>query len=275
MRLFTRKINVALSVLYALGVAVSVYTLYQLPSEMVQETYAVDLTQLSKMQPVLNGLYFTVGLSLALGLLLIAALWLSRDRSSKKMVTSLAKEETNHAVEEKPNSAPSETTDLIIDSVIDKVEGQQEPAILFAEVLSQVCKQIEASQAAVYQTKHTDDYAYLELLASFAYHTPEGESITYRLGEGLAGQAAKDGNLVNISTVPDGYIQIISGLGKATPSYLIIIPMKQEETVWGVVEIASFKEFSPAQEQSLQTLFNNLTQKLANNDNVSLAEAQQ
>lgn len=275
MRLFTRKTNIGLSILYALGVATSVYTLYQLPSEMVQETYAVNLAQLSKMQPVLNGLYFTVGLSLALGLLLIAALWLSQDRSSKKMVTSLVREETDHAAEEKPSSALSETTDLMIDGIIEKIEDQQEPAILFTEVLSQVCKQLEASQAAVYQTKHTDDYAYLALLASFAYHIPEGESITYRLGEGLAGQAAKDGNLVNISAVPEGYLQIISGLGKATPSHLIIIPMKQEEEVWGVVEIASFKEFSPAQEQSLQTLFNNLTQKLANNDNVSLAEAQQ
>ena len=274
MRLFIRKTNVALSILYILGVATSVYTLYQLPSEMVQETYAVDLTQLSKMQPMLNELYFTVGLSLTLGLLLIAALWLSRENHSQQGKATSSKEETSHTVKEKSSSASSETTDLMIENIMRQVENQQ-PSTLFTEVLSQVCKQLEASQAAVYQTKYTDDYAYLEILASFAYHTPEGESVTYRLGEGLAGQAAKDGNVVNISAVPDGYIQIISGLGKATPSHLIIIPMKQKEAVWGVVEIASFKEFSPAQEQSLQTLFNKLTLKLANNDNVSLAEAQQ
>ena len=277
MRLFTRKTNVALSILYTIGVAISIYTLYQLPYSLVQKAYAVDLTQLNKMQPVLNELYFAIGLSLALGLLLIAALWLSqKKRQSPKSTTYSSTEEKNHkTTEEHPSSASSPASELPVEAIIKKVENQSEPSALFTEVLSQVCKQMEASQAAVYQTKHTDDYAYLELLASFAYHTPEGESITYRLGEGLAGQAAKDGNVVNISAVPEGYIQIISGLGKATPAHLIIIPMKQEEKVWGVVEIASFKEFSPGQEQSLQTLFNHLTQKLANNHNVSLAEAQQ
>jgi putative methionine-R-sulfoxide reductase with GAF domain len=111
---------------------------------------------------------------------------------------------------------------------------------------------------------------YIELFASFAYHVPEGEIVTFKFGEGLAGQVAKEGKLVNLQSVPEGYIQILSGLGSSSPTNLIIIPVRSEGEIIGVVEIASFKEFSQQHEVLLQSTFDKLSLKLVNNDNVSL-----
>ncbi|MDZ7607941.1 MAG: GAF domain-containing protein [Cyclobacteriaceae bacterium] len=100
---------------------------------------------------------------------------------------------------------------------------------------------IDASQALYYVVKKEKGIRYIEMMSSFAYSLPESETIKYEFGEGLAGQAAKDGKLINISEVPKGYITIISGLGASSPNHLVILPIKQGDEVAAVVEIGSFK----------------------------------
>jgi methyl-accepting chemotaxis protein len=43
-----------------------------------------------------------------------------------------------------------------------------------------------------------------------------------------------------VDDVPDGYVKIVSGLGIASPRYLLIVPVKNQEQVLGVMEIATF-----------------------------------
>ncbi len=100
-----------------------------------------------------------------------------------------------------------------------------------------------------YAVKKEKATKYIEMLSSFAYSIPESKKIKYEFGEGLAGQVAKEGKKINISDVPDGYISIISGLGKSSPRHLTILPVKDNETVVGVVEIASFKEITSSDEE--------------------------
>ena len=60
--------------------------------------------------------------------------------------------------------------------------------------------------------------------------------------------------MINIQTVPDGYIQILSGLGQSSPNSIIIFPIKKEEKVIAVVELASFKNFTKDDEDFLSEL---------------------
>ncbi len=153
------------------------------------------------------------------------------------------------------------------------LKDEYDVAEAFNEVLSKICHYTEASQAAAYRVQQGEEYRFIEMFASFAYHAPEGKTPTYRFGEGLAGQVAKQGERVVIDTVPEGYIEILSGLGQATPAHLLILPVKHEEDIVGVVEIASFTEFTEQQQDGIQDTLDRLALKLSNSDNVSLAEA--
>jgi putative methionine-R-sulfoxide reductase with GAF domain len=92
------------------------------------------------------------------------------------------------------------------------------------------------------------------MCASFAYFKAESKSVSYEFGEGLTGQVAKEGKLINISTVPEGYVTIISGLGNSSPKHLMIVPIKLENAVVGIIELASFKTFTKADEDFLNEL---------------------
>ena len=267
-----KKVNVILSLLYITGLLISSYVLYQLPMNLVK-VQAIDLAQLERSQSVFNQLYMVVGLSLALGMIVLVALWLIRQKDNKS--SNIGSSEVDQSYSQRgyeEESKSDENTVLVegIDAVAADSKNEEEA---FTKALSIVCHTIEASQAVAYRTKRTEEYGYIELFASFAYHAPEGEATTYRFGEGLAGQVAKQGECVIMDTVPEGYLEILSGLGKASPTHLMIIPMKHNDQVVGVIEIASFKEFSNHQKRELPTVFDQLALKFLNSDNVSLAEA--
>jgi signal transduction protein with GAF and PtsI domain len=122
------------------------------------------------------------------------------------------------------------------------------------KALRAVCNELEACQGAVYLADEAEGKRFIELQAGYAYYQPESQRLIYEFGEGLAGQVAKEGQLINLTSVPDNYITVLSGLGKASPNHLIIAPIIDESdptihTVRGVIEIASFKVFSTYEEE--------------------------
>ena len=267
-----KKINVVLALLYIIGLIITWYALYQLPMDLV-EAQAINLTLLKRAQPIFDQLYIVVGISLALGAASLIALWLVRQNTdvASANISRTDSKDIHQGYEEEQVTAEENSLQIEgLDEVIARVENEEEA---FTKALSLVCHTIEASQAVAYRAECTEEYSYIELFASFAHHTPEGEAVTYRFGEGLAGQVAKQGEIVIMDMIPEGYLEILSGLGKASPTHLMILPMKHEDQVVGVVEIASFKEFSAQQKSGLPAVFSQLALKLSNNDNVSLAEA--
>jgi len=66
-------------------------------------------------------------------------------------------------------------------------------------------------------------------------------------GEGLAGQVWQEGNTVYVDDVPDNYVNITSGLGKAKPTHILIVPLRGNKKIYGVLEIALFDHLEPYQ----------------------------
>lgn len=106
-----------------------------------------------------------------------------------------------------------------------------------------ISKALDASQGAFYMVHNIENKHMAKFEAGYAYFVPESQVVEFEFGEGLVGQVAQTGEIININEVPNGYIQVISGLGKATPSSLIVYPIKKSGEVIAVFEVASFKQF--------------------------------
>jgi hypothetical protein len=110
------------------------------------------------------------------------------------------------------------------------------------KVIEKLVKYLKANQGGLFTLNEQEQT--LTLLASRAWERKKFLQKTVSLGEGLLGQAALEKESIHITEVPDDYINITSGLGQALPRSVVIVPLMSEETVVGVLELASFKEFT-------------------------------
>ena len=74
------------------------------------------------------------------------------------------------------------------------------------------------------------------------------------LGEGLVGRCAQERETIYMDDIPDSYIKITSGLGTSNPRSLLLVPLKVNEEIHGVLEIASFKAFETYQIDFIEKL---------------------
>ncbi|MBL0743922.1 PAS domain-containing protein [Chryseolinea lacunae] len=109
------------------------------------------------------------------------------------------------------------------------------------EIISQLVKYLDANQGALYVINDDENNdKYLELAACYAYNRQKHLSQRFELGEGIIGQVVLEKQTSYLKEIPKNYVRITSGLGESLPRNLLIVPLKIEERVYGVVEIASF-----------------------------------
>jgi PAS domain S-box-containing protein len=114
------------------------------------------------------------------------------------------------------------------------------------EIISNLVKYIGANQGAMFIIESDDassEEAYMELAACYAWDKKKFLEKKIYKGEGLSGQAWIEGDVIYLTEVPDDYVTITSGLGEANPRSVLIVPLKLNDEVHGVIEMASFKEY--------------------------------
>ncbi len=114
------------------------------------------------------------------------------------------------------------------------------------EIISNLVKYIGANQGALFIIESNDEAAeeeYMELAACYAWDKKKFLEKKIYKGEGLSGQAWIEGDVIYLTEVPDDYVSITSGLGESNPRSILIVPLKLNDEVHGVIEIASFKEY--------------------------------
>src|SRR4029079_12603179 len=80
--------------------------------------------------------------------------------------------------------------------------------------------------------------------AGYGYEERRHLATSFRVGEGLVGQCAKEKKRILLTDVPADYVRINSGLGDGTPLNIIVLPVLFEGSVRAVIELASFSSFS-------------------------------
>jgi putative methionine-R-sulfoxide reductase with GAF domain len=252
MKSILQKSNYVLATLFAIGVLYSGYILYRLPAELEKVSGRIDLLAINEAQPVLNRSYLIIGLTLFVGIVALMRLLFDLSNLKKTSISQTARDKTEDAQQQDSREQKEMGEDNLLKQAKEIISGSQKiksEKERYDKLLSGICKKIEASQAVYYKVKKDKSKRYIEMLSSFAFNLPESETLRYEFGEGLAGQVAKEGKSVNIDNVPEGYINIISGLGSASPNHLVICPLRSGRDVVAVAEIASFKEITAEDEK--------------------------
>lgn len=126
------------------------------------------------------------------------------------------------------------------------------------EILETLANSIEICQGVMYVTEENDQQKTLKGAGAYAYHKLQSDIDSPPFGVGLVGQAAQEKKPLFINELPAGYIDVVSGLGTSKPNYLALIPLIYSGNVLGVLELASFTEFS----DNHKTMFQRLEQSL-------------
>lgn len=120
------------------------------------------------------------------------------------------------------------------------------------------------NQGALFLAKEDGENIELELKACYAYNRKKYLNKKVSIGQGLVGQCFLEKDYIYMTEVPEGYISIRSGLGDATPSAILIVPMIVNDKVYGVMEFASFSEFQKHEIDFLMEVGVNVAMSLHN-----------
>jgi PAS domain S-box-containing protein len=114
---------------------------------------------------------------------------------------------------------------------------------LYAKVVSFLTRYLNANQGALFILNAEDPHDVV-LVAKGCYAYDRQKNISGRVPaeNGLLGECVVEKQMIYIEKIPQNYVRITSGLGYSTPSSLIIVPIKHNDHVNGVVEIASFNK---------------------------------
>ncbi|MEX2619855.1 MAG: ATP-binding protein [Egibacteraceae bacterium] len=126
------------------------------------------------------------------------------------------------------------------------LQGQRDLGTVSSTILSELAPLVSAQHGVFYamtgSAEATDPV--LSLQAGYGYEERRQLSTSFRLGEGLVGQCAKERKRILITEVPGDYVRINSGLGAATPLNIVVLPILFDGSVRAVVELASVTAFT-------------------------------
>ena len=80
---------------------------------------------------------------------------------------------------------------------------------------------------------------FFELTAFIAYDRRKYADKTIEWGEGLVGRCAMEKKTIYMTELPPHYVTVTSGLGEGDPSAIILVPLKSNDVVYGVIEMAT------------------------------------
>ena len=91
-------------------------------------------------------------------------------------------------------------------------------------------------------------------IASYGLAEDGDSGATFAMGEGFAGQCARERKPVTLCNLPPDYLRVSSGLGGAAPTHAAAWPLMSQDTLLAVVEFASFRETRPNEQALLAEL---------------------
>ncbi len=124
-----------------------------------------------------------------------------------------------------------------LNSLNEKMSGDLDLVNLSKNIVGFLAEYLDIQVAAFYISENQE----LKLINSYAYKVRSNNYNSFKLGEGLVGQAALEQKSISFREIPDEHIHmdIISGLGDSLPKNISILPLVYEGETLGVIAIAT------------------------------------
>jgi hypothetical protein len=126
---------------------------------------------------------------------------------------------------------------------------------LASKLISELVKYLGAQVGGLFLIRSGDNKEKeIDLVASYAYDRVKHLQKTIQVGEGLVGRCVQEGNTIFLTDLPEDYIRIKSGLGEDNPRCLLIVPLRLNEEITGVIEIATLEVFEEFQIEFIERI---------------------
>jgi len=133
---------------------------------------------------------------------------------------------------------------------------------LSMNIIRNIIQYLNANQGGLFLIEEDEGTQYLDLVAAYAFDRHKYLKKRIGIGEGLAGACVLEKKTILLSRIPEEYFEITSGLGGAKPGCLLIVPLKKEEEILGVLELASFNPFRPHEVEFVEKIAESIASAL-------------
>jgi HAMP domain-containing protein/PAS domain-containing protein len=103
-----------------------------------------------------------------------------------------------------------------------------------------------------------------ELVAAIAFERDKLIEKHFEIGEGLVGRCANEKKTILLQDTPVNFVEITSGLNQENPTNFLLVPLKINEDVFGVIELVSFNHFEKHQIDFVEKIGENIAATLNN-----------
>ncbi len=135
-------------------------------------------------------------------------------------------------------------------AVSEKLQQAEDLSTFANDLLEELAPRLNAGVGVFYA--FDDASRTLNLTGTYAYEARRHLSTSYKLGEGLVGQCARERRPIVLSPVPGDYVRIHSGTGEAPPLAVAAVPVINKDRLLGVIEFASFEPIAGARQRLLK-----------------------
>jgi len=131
----------------------------------------------------------------------------------------------------------------------EKLRGDQDLTEISSHSLSFVMDFLHSQLGSIHS--YNPEYQFLKLIGSSGFDTKKLKA-RIKLNEGIIGQAAEQKRMIILNDIPDQSYTTYSSSGEYKPNQIVVIPLLFNETLVGVLELASVRPFADIELQFLK-----------------------
>ncbi len=138
----------------------------------------------------------------------------------------------------------------------------------YPQLIAHLVKVMKANQGGIYVAETGESgEAELELKAAYAWNRQKFHQQRVSAKAGLIGQVYQEKNSLTLTKIPEDYVKIVSSLGEASPTSLIIVPLLHNDQVEGIIEVAAFHVLATHEQIVLERMGRALAAAIAEHRN--------